>query len=669
MAPSSNVPVIVLTVPQNPVEVDPANGIHGVLAMPFSGFDLMNRISGVRKDFDATSSSESTRVFSIFAPKGGVGKTTIAFNLAVAMGQTGQRTVLIDGSVQFGDLRSLLKVPHDAPSILDLPTDRIAELDLSDVLWRDPSGIDILLAPPRIEMAEMITARDLDKILSLLRRVYTSVVIDMSAQINDINLAFLDASDTIVEIVTYDSTTIHNTIAMADTFRSIGYPASKVRYLVNRADSPGGISPDDLQRALGRVPEHQRRVRRPAGRPFEQRGRAVRARRPERHRQPGHQPGRQRAHGRGAPCRSAPGVIRLSVSDPRPIGVFDSGVGGLTVLREVIRRSPNESTIYLGDNARAPYGVRSDEEVLAFSTESLDALVERDVKALVVACNTSTAVGIAAYRRRYDLPVLGVIRPGASAAALATRNRRVGVIATPATIRSHAYFNAIKDENPAVEVYEHATPDLVPMVEAGDLSGPTAEATVAASLAALLGERDADGESIFPRPPGATIDTLLLGCTHYPLLRPIIAAIAGEHVAIVDSATATASALAELLSVNGLEVADGVGGVGRAARPSPADHRRPGPLRGRWRGDCSAPTSRTSSRSSSGCSRDDPPRAPTVVARRPRVAGRDPHRVGPWRRRDRRGPAHGADGAGRASSTGRRSSASRSGAWRARAAR
>ena len=241
------------------------------------------------------------------------------------------------------------------------------------------------------------------------------------------------------------------------------------------------------------------------------------------------------------------------MSDPRPIGVFDSGVGGLTVLREIVRRSPHESTIYLGDNARAPYGVRPDEQVLTFSTQSLDALVERDVKALVVACNTSTAVGIANFRRRYDLPVLGVIRPGASAAALATRNRRVGVIATPATIRSHAYFNAIKDENPAVEVYEHATPDLVPMVEAGDLSGPTAEATVAASLAALLGERDADGESIFPRPPGATIDTLLLGCTHYPLLGPIIAAIAGEGVAIVDSATATASALAELLSVNGLE--------------------------------------------------------------------------------------------------------------------
>ncbi|MEA2607743.1 MAG: glutamate racemase, partial [Chloroflexota bacterium] len=159
------------------------------------------------------------------------------------------------------------------------------------------------------------------------------------------------------------------------------------------------------------------------------------------------------------------------MSDRRPVGVFDSGVGGLTVLREIVRRTPGESTVYLGDNARAPYGVRSDAEVLAFSTECLDRLAERDVKAIVVACNTSTAVAIDALRRRYDLPILGVIRPGASAAALATRNRRVGVIATPATIRSHAYFGAIKDENPAVEVYEHATPTLVPLVEAGILTG------------------------------------------------------------------------------------------------------------------------------------------------------------------------------------------------------
>jgi pilus assembly protein CpaE len=250
------VPVIVLTVPQNPVKVDPERGIHGILAMPFSGYDLVTRVNEVRKAYSVISSVGSSRVISVFAPKGGVGKTTIAFNLACALAQLEQRTVLIDGSLQFGDLRALLKVPVDAPSILDLPTDRIADSDLQDVLWRDPSGIDILLAPPRVEMAEMVTARDLDKILSLLRRVYTAIVIDMSSAISDINLAFLDASDTIVEIVTYDSTTIHNTVAVADTFRMIGYPAAKVRYLVNRSDSPGGISPQDLAHALGRVPEH-----------------------------------------------------------------------------------------------------------------------------------------------------------------------------------------------------------------------------------------------------------------------------------------------------------------------------------------------------------------------------------------------------------------------------
>ncbi len=246
------------------------------------------------------------------------------------------------------------------------------------------------------------------------------------------------------------------------------------------------------------------------------------------------------------------------MTDPRPIGVFDSGVGGLTVLREILRRTPGESTVYFGDNARAPYGTRPDDEVRAFSTQSIDALVERDVKAVVVACNTSTAVALGDLRRRYDLPILGVIRPGASSAALATRNRRVGVIGTPATIRSHAYFSAIKDENPAVEVYEHATPTFVPMVEAGLLTGPEVEASVREALAPLLGERDSSGEFIFPLPASARVDTLLLGCTHYPLLRAAIAAVAGDGVAIVDSAAATASALAELVSINGLEAPAGV---------------------------------------------------------------------------------------------------------------
>ncbi len=261
------------------------------------------------------------------------------------------------------------------------------------------------------------------------------------------------------------------------------------------------------------------------------------------------------------------------MSDPRPIGVFDSGVGGLTVLREILRRCPSESTIYLGDNARAPYGTRSDDEVRRFSIEALDALTARDVKAIVVACNTSTAVALGDLRRRYNVPILGVIRPGAVTAALTTRDRRVGVIATPATIRSHAYFAAIKDENPAVEVYEHATPALVPMVEAGLLSGPEVEAAVRESLAPFLGERDSSGDFIFPLPPSARIDTLLLGCTHYPLLRPVIAEIVGTRIAIVDSATATASALSELLGINGLEASGTTRGT--AADAGHLGHDRP----------------------------------------------------------------------------------------------
>ncbi len=251
------VPVIVLTVPQQPIDPDPANGIHAVLAMPFTGYELVTSLQTVHQAAAATDGAGSARMITVFAPKGGVGKTTLAFNLAVAIGQLGPRTALIDGSLQFGDMRALLKVPTEAPSLLDLPTDRIQESDLQDVLWRDPSGIDILLAPPRIEMAEMVTVRDLEKVLSLMRRVYDVVIVDTTSAVNDINLAFLDTADTILEIVTYDSTTIHNTMVMADAFRMIGYAAAKVHYLVNRADSNGGIDPAVLDRALGRTPEHR----------------------------------------------------------------------------------------------------------------------------------------------------------------------------------------------------------------------------------------------------------------------------------------------------------------------------------------------------------------------------------------------------------------------------
>jgi len=251
-----HIPVIALTVPQSPVEPDPAAGIAAVISMPFSGFELVNVVNAVHQAASTVSGMHGSRVIAVFAPKGGVGKTTISFNLAVALAVQGHRTCLMDASLQFGDLRALLKVPADAPSILDLPTDRIGESDLADVLWRDPSGIDILLAPPRIELAEMVSVRDVDKVVSLLRRVYAVVVVDMPATLGDVSLAILDAADTIVEIVTYDSTTIRNTLAVVDAFRAIGYPADKVRYVVNRADSAGGVRPDDLARALGRAPDH-----------------------------------------------------------------------------------------------------------------------------------------------------------------------------------------------------------------------------------------------------------------------------------------------------------------------------------------------------------------------------------------------------------------------------
>jgi len=251
------VPVIVLTVPQNPVSADPDKGIAQVLSMPFNGYDLMSTITGVHRAASAAADHGPSKLVVVFAPKGGVGKTTLAFNLAVAAAGLGLRTALIDGSIQFGDLRGLLRAPRDAPSMLDLPTDRISDADLAEVVWKGPGNVDILLAPPRIEMAEMVLVRDLEKTISLMRRLYDLVMVDTGVGLDELTLALLDQADTILEIVTYDATTIRNTIAMAETFQKIGYPPSKVRYLVNRADAAAGIDPSDLRTALGREPEYR----------------------------------------------------------------------------------------------------------------------------------------------------------------------------------------------------------------------------------------------------------------------------------------------------------------------------------------------------------------------------------------------------------------------------
>ncbi|MBA3778938.1 MAG: response regulator [Chloroflexi bacterium] len=251
-----NVPVVILTVPQKPVQVAPDRGVDRVLTMPFSGYDLVNLLQTLSAERQASGAEGSSRVYSIFAAKGGIGRTTIAFNLAVTINQqSGLKTVLVDGSIQYGDMRALLKVPHEAPSILDLPTDRIQESDLSDVLWRDPSGIDILLAPPRVEMAEMVTSRDVDKVLSILRRVYQVVIIDTPTALSDVVLTFLDNSDALIHVVTFESTVLYNTRAVGETFRAIGYPVDKIRYLLNRADSAGGMDPKSIAQALGRDPE------------------------------------------------------------------------------------------------------------------------------------------------------------------------------------------------------------------------------------------------------------------------------------------------------------------------------------------------------------------------------------------------------------------------------
>jgi pilus assembly protein CpaE len=242
--------IIMLTVPQNPVREAPDRGVDAVLKMPFTGFDLTTMIRTVGEARAVEVARSGSMMISLFSPKGGVGRTTIAYNLAVALGQE-HKVCLIDGSLQFSDLRGLLRVPAVAPSIVNLPTDRIREADLADVTWRDPSGIDLLLAPPRVEMAEMVTTRDIEKALSLLRQIYEFVVVDTRAALSEDVLVFLDSADVILQVLTYDSMAIRGLAMAAETFRAIGYPPTKLATVLNRSDAQGGFDKADVEQALG----------------------------------------------------------------------------------------------------------------------------------------------------------------------------------------------------------------------------------------------------------------------------------------------------------------------------------------------------------------------------------------------------------------------------------
>jgi glutamate racemase len=218
--------------------------------------------------------------------------------------------------------------------------------------------------------------------------------------------------------------------------------------------------------------------------------------------------------------------------DDRPIGVFDSGVGGLTVLREIRDRLPDESTIYVGDLLHFPYGPRYQQEVRQFAFDIIRYLASRDVKLVVIACNTATAAALNAAREVFDIPLVGVIGPGAQAAVEATQKGLVGVISTEGTALSQEYLHAIKELDPMVGVYQKACPDLVAIVEAGDADSPRAEAALKGDLAEIA---------------NLGADVLVLGCTHYPLLKPAIERVHPGAFRLVDSAETTAASVVRRL--------------------------------------------------------------------------------------------------------------------------
>ncbi|MBM4271612.1 MAG: glutamate racemase [Deltaproteobacteria bacterium] len=216
-----------------------------------------------------------------------------------------------------------------------------------------------------------------------------------------------------------------------------------------------------------------------------------------------------------------------------PIGVFDSGIGGLTVVRSLMERLPFERIIYLGDTARVPYGVKSPDTITQYATQIARFLLQKEVKLLIIACNTMAAVAYHSVKELSPVPVLDVIEAGARRAIEETRRKQIGVIGTPATINSNAYARAIHRQEPDIRVFSRACPLLVPLVEEGWLNHPVTRLTAEEYLRPVMAEH---------------VDTLVLGCTHYPLIKPLIQDIVGPDIRLVDSAEAMANITAHLLS-------------------------------------------------------------------------------------------------------------------------
>ena len=233
----------------------------------------------------------------------------------------------------------------------------------------------------------------------------------------------------------------------------------------------------------------------------------------------------------------------MSAMRERPIGVFDSGIGGLTVMRALMARLPQESFVYLGDTARLPYGSKSPDTVTRYAVQCAEAVARFEVKLLVVACNTASAVGLPALERVIaPVPVIGVIEPGAEAAVAAAPSGRIAVIATEGTVKGGAYLRAIHARNPSAQVTQAPCPLFVALAEEGLTDGPIPELVAERYLAPLLNQRE--------RP-----ECLVLGCTHFPALADVIGHVAGKDVTLVDSARTTAEAVAQLLDSKNLAAA------------------------------------------------------------------------------------------------------------------